>query len=225
MKQTKTLTDARTRTHTRPHVLLACECSQIECTAFRNAGCLAFSCDLQPAEGGHPEWHIKHSVLDILEPPVTFRTQNGTRHHVDHWDLIIAHPPCTYLTYAGSRYLFPGHNLDPDRYEKLKEAARFFRHFLNLSCPHVCIENPAPMKISELPRPNSYAQPFWFGSRWRKRLCFWLKGLPDLLPTIEHPTPRSYVYCTRGGHKRSKSFPEVAEAMVKQWLPVITKQM
>lgn len=40
------------------NVLVACECSQKVCTAFRKLGARAFSCDLQPSYGGHPEWHI-----------------------------------------------------------------------------------------------------------------------------------------------------------------------
>jgi hypothetical protein len=38
-------------------VLIGCEFSQIVTKAFRDKGHEAYSCDIIPAEGGHPEWH------------------------------------------------------------------------------------------------------------------------------------------------------------------------
>ena len=37
-------------------VLVACEESQAVCTAFRERGHEAYSCDIQDPSGGHPEW-------------------------------------------------------------------------------------------------------------------------------------------------------------------------
>ena len=48
------------------NVLVACEESQAVCKAFREKGHRAFSCDIQECSGGHPEWHIKHDVLEII---------------------------------------------------------------------------------------------------------------------------------------------------------------
>lgn len=50
------------------YVLVACEESQRVCTAFRERGHEAFSCDIQEPSGGHPEWHILGDVLKILNP-------------------------------------------------------------------------------------------------------------------------------------------------------------
>lgn len=47
-------------------VLIACEESQRSCTAFRAKGHEAYSCDLLPCSGGHPEWHVQGDVLRIL---------------------------------------------------------------------------------------------------------------------------------------------------------------
>lgn len=47
-------------------ILIACEESQIVCKAFRELGHEAYSCDLQDCSGGHPEWHIKGDVLNVL---------------------------------------------------------------------------------------------------------------------------------------------------------------
>ena len=49
------------------NVLIACEESQRVCTAFRERGFTAFSCDEQEPSGGHPEWHILADVLPILQ--------------------------------------------------------------------------------------------------------------------------------------------------------------
>ena len=45
-------------------VLVGCEESQVVCKAFRALGHEAYSCDLLPSSGGHPEWHLQ---LDIFE--------------------------------------------------------------------------------------------------------------------------------------------------------------
>ena len=44
-------------------VLVACEESQRVCISFRNRGHEAYSCDLLPCSGGHPEWHIQGDCL------------------------------------------------------------------------------------------------------------------------------------------------------------------
>ena len=57
-------------------VLIACEESQRVCKAFRDKGHEAYSCDIIDCSGGHPEWHIKRDVREILTG----------------WDMIIAFP-------------------------------------------------------------------------------------------------------------------------------------
>lgn len=58
-------------------VLVACEESQAVCTAFREQGHDAFSCDVQDCSGNHPEWHIKGDVLQYLNGNCTFTTVGG----------------------------------------------------------------------------------------------------------------------------------------------------
>ena len=48
-------------------VLVACEESQAVCKAFRALGHEAYSCDIQPCSGGHPEWHLQVDDLDETE--------------------------------------------------------------------------------------------------------------------------------------------------------------
>lgn len=47
-------------------LLVACEESQRVCTAFRQHGWEAYSCDIIDCSGGHPEYHIKQDVLPLL---------------------------------------------------------------------------------------------------------------------------------------------------------------
>lgn len=47
-------------------VLVACEESQEVCKAFRERGHEAYSCDIQPCSGGHPEWHITGNVIPVI---------------------------------------------------------------------------------------------------------------------------------------------------------------
>ena len=84
-------------------VLVACEHSQKICKAFREQGCIAFSCDILECSGGHPEWHIKGDVLPLLNGNCFFTTQDGKKRFCfERWGLIIAHPPCTFLSKAAT---------------------------------------------------------------------------------------------------------------------------
>ena len=47
-------------------VLVACEESHVVTSAFREQGHAAFSCDILPCSGGHPEWHLQTDVRNIL---------------------------------------------------------------------------------------------------------------------------------------------------------------
>jgi hypothetical protein len=69
-------------------ILLACEESQVVCNAFRELGHEAFSCDLIPTSGSHPEWHIQDDIMNVLRHDIIspFRCE---------WDMVIAFPPCT----------------------------------------------------------------------------------------------------------------------------------
>lgn len=53
-------------------VLIGCEESQTITKAFRELGHEAFSCDLKPCSGGHPEWHLKGDFLDVVRHPENY---------------------------------------------------------------------------------------------------------------------------------------------------------
>ena len=228
------------------NILIACEESQAVCKAFREKGHNAFSCDIIDCSGGHPEWHIQGDALNYIKPHPTgcgygyrpyinFLTRDGVYHVLgERWDLIIAHPPCTYLSNAGARWLYAGGKLNEERYQKGLDGKDFFMAFYNADCDKICVENPIPSSIYNLPEYTQVIQPYEHGEPWSKKTCLWLKGLPKLVPTeiVEDHKP----YCSSGSYSgthdpkykgasrkggsaksRSKTFPGIAKAMAEQW--------
>lgn len=191
-------------------VLIACEESQRVCTAFREKGHEAYSCDIEPCSGGHPEWHIQDDVLKHLDKG---------------WDLIIAHPPCTYLSNAGARFLYPKGVLNKERLAKGLEAKEFFMKLYNANCPKICVENPVSSKIFDMPLHTQEIQPFEFGHPFKKKTRLWLKGLEPLKPTeiveVSESTKIAGNWFNKGGKdrqkNRSKTFEGIAKAMAEQW--------
>lgn len=163
-------------------ILVACEESQRVCTAFRERGHEAFSCDIIFCSGGHPEWHVWADVLPLLNGGV-FRTCDGNAHTVERWDMIIAFPPCTFLSRAGGSTLYKGGVLNKERFAKGIKAKEFFMRIYTARCDKVCIENPVPMDVFGLPKATQVIEPYYFGEPVTKRTCLWLKGLPYLCPT------------------------------------------
>lgn len=186
----------------RLNVLIACEESQTSCLAFRQLGHNAYSCDLQPCSGGHPEWHIQDDVLKLLDKK---------------WDLIIAHPPCTYLSAAAARYMWAGHKLNEERMMKARQARSFFMMLYEAACPHIAIENPRPLKIVGLPWSTQVIEPWQFGEPWSKETHLWLKDLPLLRPTQIVTNHRCFTSAKWDAKSRSKTFPGIAAAWASQW--------
>ena len=48
-------------------ILVACEESQAVTKELRKLGHEAYSCDLLPCSGGHPEWHLQQDVIPLLK--------------------------------------------------------------------------------------------------------------------------------------------------------------
>lgn len=203
------------------YVLIACEESQAECLAFRRLGHIAFSCDLQKARY-EPRWHIMGDVTRLLQGCTRFTTQDGISHVVPGWDLIIAHPPCTYLCRVSSVHMVKDGIINAERYSKMLEARQFFFTCLEAKAKYVAVENPIPMRRAQLPKPSCFIQPSWFGVKYTKKTLFWLKNLPPVMPTIEYPNPKEFVRSSRGKY-RSRTFPQVADAIAIQWSEYITR--
>lgn len=186
-------------------VLVACEYSQVVTKAFREAGASAWSCDIVPCLGGHPEWHFQTDVLRLL-------------HQSWSWDLVIAHPPCTYLTKTSAVAL----SRDASRYAKMGEAREFFMEFTRLGVP-TCIENPIPLRCALLPPYSQIICPSDFGHEFTKRTCLWLYDLPPLLPTHYHNWKAEswLLHCSNRSRRRARFWEGIAKAMAEQWLPLV----
>lgn len=124
-------------------IIVACEESQTVCKAFRELGHEAFSCDILPCSGGHPEWHFKEDIFKVLNREPKF-------------DLMVAHPPCTYLTVTGNRWF----NEDKYGEKAIKrkkdrvEAIQFFKMLSEVDIKYLAIENPVGIMSTEWRKPT-----------------------------------------------------------------------
>lgn len=202
-------------------VLLACEESQAVTKEMRKIGIEAFSCDLLPCSGGHPEWHLQQDVAELLK---------------EKWDMIIAFPPCTFLCSSGNRWFNIERYGDKarQRHKDREDAVKFFMSFANANCAKVAIENPIGIMSSRWRKPDCIIQPYQFGDSFEKKTCLWLKGLEPLIPTEIVKPPERIQYKSGKSHAawyaealnlpkkerqivRSKTFPGIAKAMAEQW--------
>lgn len=202
-------------------ILVACEESQAVCMAFREKGHEAYSCDIIPCSGGHPEWHLQQDAIPLLS---------------EKWDMIIAFPPCTYLTVTGNKW-FNVSRYGEKALQRIRDreaAANFFLQFAQADCDKIAIENPIGCMSSIYRKPNQIIHPYMFGDPARKATCLWLKGLPNLVPTkIVEPIIIKYkngkgtdnpwhmdtmkLPPPERAKARSKTFPGIANAMADQW--------
>ncbi len=215
-------------------VLVACEESQAVCTAFRELGHEAYSCDILECSGGHPEWHIQGDCLPLLNGNCSFTTMDGRTHEqAGRWDLIIAHPPCTDLAVSGARYF-----AQKQKDGRQQKSIVFFMQMALADCDRVAVENPVCIMSSAWRKPDQIIQPWMFGHPESKKTCLWLKGLPLLKATELLELPESGVWenQTKDGQnklivdgkwiawndprtakERAKTYPGIAKAMAEQW--------
>lgn len=212
-------------------VLIACEQSGRVRDAFLALGHDAWSCDILPTESPIPGRHFQRDIFDVL-------ATEGT------WDLMIAHPECRYLANSGARHLYINgrkeNGQDPDRWEKMREAATFFNRLLNADIPRICIENPiqhsaARQLIRKYDQGN--VQPYHHGHGDTKQTTFWLKNLPRLLPAdVVAPDYAKYPPGRGNGFKptvhyespgldrsvrRSRTYIGIARSIAAQWGPLL----
>lgn len=183
-------------------VLLACEESQTVCKAFRELGHEAYSNDIIPCSGGHPEWHLEASVFDVLD--------------WTNWDMMIAFPPCTHLAVSGARH-FTQKIIDG----RQQAAIEFFKRLYYCTIPKIAIENPIGIMSTKLFKPDQIIQPWHFGHGETKATCLWLVNLPKLIPTniVEGREGRIWKLPPSPDRAklRSKTYPGIAKAMAEQW--------
>jgi hypothetical protein len=208
-------------------ILVACEESQAVTKELRKLGHQAFSCDLLPCSGGHPEWHFKQDVFEVIKQG---------------WDMMIAHPPCTFLAVSGARWLYnKDGSKNIERWKNQAEALHFVQKLMDAPINKIAIENPISVISSNIRKPDQIIQPWMFGDKAQKSTCLWLKNLPKLEPTeiVKKGEFKEWVCKKTGKNKkqalwyyealqkaktpaerrtlRSKTFKGIAEAMATQW--------
>lgn len=198
-------------------VLIACEESQAVCIAFRERGHEAYSCDILPCSGGHPEWHIQDDVLK----------------HLDYgWDRVICFPPCTDLAVSGARW-FDKKRLSGEQEQSISFFLACYNHSDMVENPIGIMNNgeylkrwfPFYYKLAEdlglFINIKQIIQPWQFGHGETKATCLWLKNLPKLIPTNIVPGREQRIWKMAPGpdraKERSKTFPGIATAMAEQW--------
>lgn len=207
----------------KPHeinILIGCEESQAVCKAFRELGFNAYSCDLLPCSGGHPEWHIQGDVFEAIKSK--------------DWDLGIFHPECTRLTVTANKWYKPEYSERfPNIHEERKQAIEFFMKIVNCGLKYYAIENPIGIMSTHYRKPNQIIQPYQFGDPERKSTCLWTHNLPKLdhtnvvepnIITFKSGKTMSSCHLKATGlpkeerrKARSVTFPGIAKAIAEQW--------
>ena len=207
-------------------ILVACEESQAVTKELRKLGHEAFSCDLLPCSGGHPEWHYQQDVFEVIDKG---------------WDMMIAHPPCTFLAVSGARWMYnKDGSVNQERLKNQTEALDFVQRLMDAPIDKIAIENPISVISSNIRKPDQIVQPWQFGDKAQKSTCLWLKNLPKLEPTNIVEKGEFFEFTSKKGEKkrmpmwyykalqnaktpaerrtlRSKTFQGTAEAMANQW--------
>lgn len=203
-------------------VLVACEFSGTVRDAFRARGHDAVSCDILETEAPHGP-HITGDVRGHLG---------------DGWHLMVAHPPCTFIAAC---QLFRCQR-DPAREAKRQEALEFVRDLAAAPIARACIENPKSCIGTENAAPGfepQMVQPYQFGHDHSKQTYLWRRELPKLVADpADYVEPRLEQYKGKTvkrwanqspcgadrlgpsadrGHKRSRFFTGIANAMADQW--------
>ena len=203
-------------------ILVACEESQAVTKELRALGHEAYSCDLLPCSGGHPEWHLQKDVFEVIGTGIQ-------------WDMMIAFPPCTDLAVSGARH-FERKIADGSQ----QRSIDFFMKLVNAPIGKIAIENPIGIMSRIYRKPDQIIQPWHYGDKAQKSTCIWLKNLPELIPTDIVEKGEFFEFTSKKGEKkrmpmwyykalqeaktpeqrrtlRSKTFQGIAKAMAFQW--------
>src|SRR6478736_3667175 len=203
-------------------VIVGCEESQAVTIELRKLGHEAYSCDLLPCSGGHPEWHIQADIFEVIES-IKFYTSDNKPHLISEWDMGIFFPTCTYLTVSANKWYKDqperksGTLVGQARRDAREEAIDFVLRLYNCGIDKIAIENPIGVLSSRWRKPDQVIQPWMFGHGETKATCLWLKNLPKLEPTdiVDGREQRIHLMSPSKDRAklRSKTFSGIAEAI------------
>lgn len=194
--------------------IVGCEESGMVRDALLRGGVRAMSADLKPTRRPGP--HYRGDVFDVIDYP---------------WDLGIFHFPCTNTAVSGARHF-------KDKWNDGRQAAgvslfmRGWRQSAHI--PRVGFEHPISILSSLFRKPDQIIQPWMFGHYETKATCWWLRGLPPLVPTYKTSEEcREALFLPSGtkpadrihkmapsetrAQERSETYAGVADAIAAQW--------
>lgn len=183
-------------------ILVLCEESQVVTKAFRAKGHYAYSCDLLPCSGGHPEFHLQIDMFIAME--------------LKRWDIIILHTPCTFTAICGNRWYWDS----PLRLEGVKLCKDSWDAACRV-CDKVALEQPKTIMQRYIGQKTQVIHPWQFGHGETKETWLWLKGLPELKPTDIVEGREQRIWKMPPGRERakerSKTYSGIGKAMAQQW--------
>lgn len=195
-------------------VLIGCEYSGTVRDAFLANGHEVLSCDLLPTDAPGP--HYEGNVFDVIDFP---------------WDFAGFHFPCTDASVSGARH-FAAKKQDGRFYASASLWIQGWRRSRHIRGGY--FEHPVSVMSSLFRKPDQVVQPWMFGHYETKATCFWLWGVPPLVPvyrTIEEcrealglppgTKPADRIHKMPPGPERwklrSKTYEGIARAKAAQW--------
>jgi hypothetical protein len=187
-------------------ILVACEESQALTNRFRKLGHEAFSCDILPCSGGHPEWHLQQAVTGNRWFNIDRYGEKAAQRHKDREEaikffLMFANADCEFIAIENpvgimsSEWRKPDQIINPyefgDPYEK--KTCLWLKGLPTLKATNVV--KPEPRKEFK----SGKTMPGWYADAWK-------------LPKDER------------AKLRSKTFPGIAQAITTQWTNFISEQ-
>ena len=184
------------------NVLIGFEESQTIANEYRKQGHNAFSCDLEPCSGGHPEYHLQIDIFEAIK--------------LKKWDIIILHPPCTFTALCGNRWYW-NNQLRIDGIKLCKDSWEAATSV----CDKVALEQPKTILQRYIGKKTQVIHPWQFGHGETKETWLWLKGLPKLTPTNIVDGRENRIWkmppSKDRAKLRSKTYPGIAKAISEQW--------
>ena len=204
-------------------ILIGCEESQAIANALRELGHEAYSCDLQPCPGGHPEYHLQ---MDVIEAIMSRK-----------WDAIILHPECKKIAVSGNSTYGVGMPKHAERLIAAAWTSELYRLATN-QCKVVIMENPVGVLNSLypwLPKPQ-YIHPWQYGHPEQKKTGLW-KSIPlefeptdnvyEYMMTLPKKEREKNHYRSPGPERsklRSKTYPGIAKGLAVQLVNYLNSQ-
>ena len=187
-------------------ILLACEESQAVTIRMREKGHEAYSCDILPCSGGHPEWHLQQDVMEAV--------------YSRYWDFIGLHIPCTAMAVSGNRWYGKNMPKHSERIKAIKWSLKVWSAVKNQS-NRAYMENPVSVLFSHITDMVQYIHPWQFGHGETKKTGLALYNLPKLEPTSVVSGREKKIWkmppSKNRAKLRSKTYEGIAQAMADQW--------